>query len=401
MSRIAYLDLIGGVAGDMLLAALIDAGAEASEIFGAMAALPIQHREARVETVTRAGVRALHLTGTPVTGQPSRTLDEILAIVARGGLPEEVTKRAGAVFRRLVAAESRAHGVGEQSIHLHEAGDDDAIFDVVGVLLALRNLRIDEVHSTPVPLGGGRSRQGVAWPGPATLELLCGVPVTGPPPAGETTTPTGAALVTALADSFGGSPAMTLERVGYGAGTRDPSDIPNVLRVLVGETTSPSSVERGTWVVEANIDDLSPQLVADATLALVDAGALDVWVTPIQMKQGRLAVTVSALTRTTALDAVRETFFRTTSTLGVRAYAVERVILDREWDSVQVRGATVRVKRGRMAGDVTTSMPEHADLVRLSASIGVPVRQLWLEAMIAARPDGAPTEEAAEQTTNS
>jgi uncharacterized protein (TIGR00299 family) protein len=382
VTRIAYLDLVGGVAGDMLMAALIDAGADAKRVFAGVKALGLAHRDPRLETVRRGGFRALHLAGTPATGQQPRTLAEIARIVNAAPLPDMVAARAVDVFRRLVDAEARAHGQPADAVVLHEAGDDDAIFDVVGVLLALRDLGIEEVASSTVPLGGGRSTSGMTWPGPAALEVLKGVPVTGPPPNGEATTPTGAALVAALATSFGSAPAMTLERTGYGAGSRDLPGVPNLLRVLVGTTTdAPWTAERGLLVVEANIDDLSPQLMADAAGALFESGALDVWQTPIQMKHGRLAVTLSALVTEREADRVKEAFFRTTTTLGVRHYPVTRSILDREVDVVDVRGGTVRIKRGRLGGTLVTSMPEHADLEALAQRTGATVRELWSESV--------------------
>jgi uncharacterized protein (DUF111 family) len=252
----------------------------------------------------------------------------------------------------------------------------------VGVLFALADLGVDEVVCSPIPLGSGGSRQGFPWPGPATLELLRGLPVSGPPPRSEATTPTGAALVATLATSFGDAPSMMLERTGYGAGTRDPATHPNLLRVLVGQRTArPWKVERDVRVIETNLDDLSPQLVADAARALFEAGALDVWQTPIQMKQGRLGVTLSALATGSLTEAVKAAFFRTTTTLGLREYAVERAVLEREIRVVEVRGERVRVKLGWLGGEVSTTMPEHADLERLAERIGIPVRQLWHEAI--------------------
>jgi uncharacterized protein (TIGR00299 family) protein len=384
VTRVAYLDLIGGVAGDMLLAGLIDAGADAEMVFETLQGVGLAHRGARVETVVREQIRALHLVGTPATHNAPRTLGEILSIIDAGRLPPDVSQRAVAVFRRLVAAEARVHQQPIESVTLHEAGDDDAIFDVVGVLLALRSLGVDEVVSSPIPLGSGRSLDGMPWPGPATLELLRGLPVSGPPPGGEATTPTGAALVASLSNSFGGAPALTLERTGYGAGTRDTPGTPNLLRVLIGEAAqAPWAVERGIRVIEANVDDLSPQLVADAVEALFAAGALDVWQTPIVMKRGRLAVTLSALVAPDAADAVRQTFFRTTTTLGVREHAVERAVRAREVATIKVRGAAVRVKRGHLGDRVVTAMPEHADLEQVARHSGLPVRQIWTEVIAA------------------
>ncbi len=383
MTRLAYLDLIGGVAGDMLLAALIDAGADAEAVFQALRGAGLANRGPRAETVMRHGIRALHIAGTPATDQSPRTLAEILAIVERVGLPANVSARATEVFRRLAGAEARAHGRPIEGVHLHEAGDDDAIFDVVGVLLALDDLGIDEVRSSPVPLGGGRSRTGMTWPGPATLELLRELPVSGPPPMGEATTPTGAALVASVATSFGEAPSMTLSRTGYGAGTRDSPEGPNIVRVLVGETSKGWTLESGVRLFEANVDDLAPQLLADAAEALFRAGALDVWQTPIVMKRGRLAVTLSALAATDSADTVRQAFFQSTTTLGVRENPVQRAVLAREIVSVDVRGLRVRVKRAYLEGQIVTNMPEHADLDQVAREYGVPIRQVWSEAMAA------------------
>jgi uncharacterized protein (TIGR00299 family) protein len=381
VTRVAYLDLIGGVAGDMLMAALLDAGADAERVFGALGRLDLEHRAPQAVEVTRGGLRALHLRGTPATHQGPRTIADILAILDRGQLPSTVRSGAADVFRRLVDAEARAHGQPPGSVRLHEAGDDDAIFDVVGVLLALADLGVDDVVCSPVPMGSGGSR-GFPWPGPATLELLRGLPVSGPPPRSEATTPTGAALVATLATSFGDAPSMVLERTGYGAGTRDPAEHPNLLRVLIGQRTArPWMVERDVRVIETNLDDLSPQLVADAARALFEAGALDVWQTPIQMKQGRLGVTLSALATASMAEAVKLAFFRTTTTLGLREYAVDRAVLEREIRVVEVRGERVRVKLGRLGGEVSTTMPEHADLEHLAERTGIPIRQLWHEAI--------------------
>ncbi len=388
MTRIAYLDLVGGVAGDMLMAALIDAGADPKAVFEGLRTLGSNDRNPHLQPVLRGGYRALHLVGTPATGQQGRTLADIAGIINAAHLPDLVAARALDVFRRLVDAEARAHGQPAHSVVLHEAGDDDAIFDVVGVLIALSELAVDEVVCSAVPLGGGRSASGMTWPGPAALEVLKSAPVIGTPPDLEATTPTGAALVAALATSFGSVPGMTLERIGYGAGSRDLPGVPNLLRVLVGtRIDAPWIAEHGLQVVEANIDDLSPQLMADAARALFDAGAVDVWQTPIQMKCGRLAVTLSALVHDVDAPRVKETYFRTTTTLGVRHYPVTRSVLDREVDSVNVRGGTVHIKRGRLGGNIVTSMPEHADLEALARQNGATVRELWSESVQASPGD--------------
>ena len=386
MTRVAYLDLVGGVAGDMLLAALLDAGAAHGEVFERLRQLPLAHRQPRLEPVLRGGIRAQLLVGTPRTAATTRSLEEIGQILDASKLPEGVRATAQRVFERLAAAEARAHGEVPERVRLHEAGDDDAIFDVVGVLLALDGLAVADVTSSPVPFGGGMTgRLAGSWPGPATAELLRGVPVVGPPPRGEATTPTGAALVTVVASAYGSFPSMTLEAVGYGAGARDPDGVPNLVRVFVGDRTEPMwQSQRGLLVIEANLDDLSPQLVADAFGALLAAGAVDVWTTPIQMKHGRMAVTLSALVGGADRVAIQEVFFRTTTTLGVRAYPVERAVLERDTVDVLVSGHAVRVKRGRLGDETVTTTPEHRDVVELSGLLDVPVRRLWEEAAAAA-----------------
>jgi uncharacterized protein (TIGR00299 family) protein len=396
MTRLLYLDLVGGVAGDMLLAALLDAGAAQDDVFGPLGRLPLEHRQPRLEAAQRGGIRAQLLVGTPRTASMTRSIDEISRVLGSGDLPEQVRIMAQRVFERLAAAEARAHGEALASVRLHEAGDDDAIFDVVGVVLAIESLAITDVVSSPVPLGGGRTeRLAGSWPGPATAELLRGVPVVGPPPDGEATTPTGAALVTTIAGAYGPMPSMTLETVGYGAGSRDAGSVPNLVRVFVGERSEPpGQSQAGLEVIEANLDDLSPQLVADAFDAILSAGALDVWTTPIQMKHGRMAVTLSALVDGRQRSVIQEVFFRTTTTLGVRSYPVERVVLERDTIDVQVHGHVVRVKRGWLGREAVTATPEHRDVVEVAGLLGVPVRQLWDETSAVARqgtgdpPDG-------------
>ena len=432
MNRIAYLDLVGGVAGDMLLCALLDAGETrdpgmGTRILEELAHLPLAHRGARVEPVKRGGIRALLLVdppgswggagGTPESrGQASaipelgghsgdtRSLAEIRALLDGAGLPAAVRDLAARVFERLAAAESRVHGRPVEDVRLHEAGADDAIFDVVGVCLALEALGIDRVESSPIPLGGRAGEPGrhgpALLPAPATAELLRGHPVSGPPPCGEATTPTGAALVTTLADRFGPPSAMRIEAIGYGAGSRDPAGFPNVVRVLVGEATGETAgppdalngselAEDATLerlvVLEANIDDLSPQLIADAAAALLEAGALDSWVTPIVMKKGRPGFVLGALSAPGTVAAVRRAFFETTTTLGVREHDVERTALSRHIDTVTVGGAPVRVKVGLLDGVVVTAMPEHDDLAALARAIGPTVRSLSDRALAAWR----------------
>ncbi len=384
----------------------------------------------------RGGIRALRLVdppgsrggagGTPESGGhaadraaanpepgghsgPTRSLAEIRGLLDGADVTSIVRSRAGRVFERLASAESRVHGRSVEDVRLHEAGADDAIFDVVGVCLALEALGIERVESSAVPMGGRERDVGARGgdgtppllPAPATAELLRGHPVSGPPPFGEATTPTGAALVTTLADRFGSPSAMRIEAIGYGAGSRDPAGVPNVVRVLIGESIEEPAAgdDRAAFgselaedatlerlvVLEANIDDLSPQLVADAAAALLEAGALDAWVTPIVMKKGRPGFVLGALAAPRTAAAVRRTFFETTTTLGVREHHVGRTALPRRIDTVTVGGAPVRVKVGLLDGVRVTAMPEHDDLAQLARTTGRSVRSLAHEALAAWR----------------
>ena len=428
MSRIAYLDLIGGAAGDMLLCALLDAGESidpgmSRHVLDELARLPLAHRGARLEEVTRAGIRALRLVDPPgptpdaqaadVTGGvgapgfathsgPTRTLGELHALLDQAGLSPLVRNGAGNVFDLLASAEARVHGRPVQEIRLHEAGADDAVFDVVGVCLALEALGVERVESSAVPFGGRSPdepvvdgapgvRQGSPplVPAPATVEMLRGCVVSGPPPWDEATTPTGAALVSTLVAGFGPPPSMQVAAVGYGAGTRDPAGIPNVVRVLVGEpapqpstgfATDAASAPGQLVVLEANLDDLSPQLVADAAAALLDAGALDSWVIPVVMKKGRPGFVLGALAAPDQVDALRGVFFEATTTLGVRAHRVDRTALERRIDTVTVSGWPVRIKVGLLEGAAVTATPEHDDLASLARATGRSVRSLEDEA---------------------
>jgi hypothetical protein len=433
VTRVAYLDLIGGVAGDMLICALLDAGETLEpglgrRILDELAHLPLAHRGARVEPVKRGGIRALRLVDPPGNegnpdgsggapesagpvaanpelgghSGPTRSLAEIRAVLGNADVRARVRDRAGRVFERLATAESHVHGRPVEDVRLHEAGADDAIFDVVGVCLALEALGIERVESSAVPMGGreGAIEAGAGGgslpviPAPATAELLRGHPASGPPPFGEATTPTGAALVTTLADRFGPPPTMRIEAIGYGAGSRDPAGVPNVVRVLIGEAVAGAATTEQLVVLEANIDDLSPQLIADAAAALLEAGALDSWVTPIVMKKGRPGVILGALAAPGAVAAVRRAFFETTTTLGVREHDVERTALSRRIDTVMVAGSPVRLKVGLLDGAPVTATPEHDDLAALGTATGRTVRSLsdqaleaWRAANAASGPD--------------
>ena len=391
MSRILYVDPIGGAAGDMLLAALLDAGASLDAVRDAVDSVLPGRFAIDTREVHRAGFRGrmLQAEAVPGTDHGHRRVAELMAAVESA--PEPARARARLVLGRLAEAEARVHGTDPEQVALHALGDDDTLLDVVGIAAALVSLGIERIEVGPLPLGAGGSVAGaeghpeIPLPAPATVELLHGFPVRGGG-SGETVTPTAAAVFAALAEPADAIPDMTLDGVGYGAGTRDDPGHPNVVRVLVGTPTAEKiGTDRTLTVLEANVDDLTPELMADAAAALFGAGALDVWTTPVQMKKGRPGAILSAICENAAELAVQRAFFEATSTFGVRGHSVTRSELERRVVATAVAGGTVRVKVGVLEGRVVTATPEHDDVAELARQLGKAVREVYEEAAAVAR----------------
>jgi hypothetical protein len=282
------------------------------------------------------------------------------------------------------------HALPPDDVHFHEVGSLDAIADVIGVCVAIASLGVDEIICSALPTSRGfvsAAHGRLPLPAPATLEILreAGAPMVPLDVGAELVTPTGAALVTALATSFGPFPAMVATRVGYGAGTRDPGEIPNLVRAVIGESSaSPAPHARPVFLIEANLDDLLPELVPDAAFAATAAGALDVWTVPAQMKKGRPGFVLSALARPSERDAVVTSLLRHTTTLGVRVARFERYELERDWITVELPEGEIRVKRGWLGTEVVDLAPEHDDCAALAATSGQPVRTVWARALAVA-----------------
>jgi len=327
--------------------------------------------------VSRRGIAATKFRVSVDEPQKHRHLSGILKMIHAAELPDPVKANSERVFQALAKAESAAHGVSIEKVHFHEVGAVDSICDIVGACLALDLLRIEAVHCSAINVGSGtvNTEHGVLpVPAPATARLLEGRPVYARGPAIELTTPTGAAFVTALADSFGAMPAMTIRASGYGAGDHDFKEHANVLRVLVGEASG--AVESTTVeVIEANLDDSSPQVVAYAAERLLEAGALDVVVLPVQMKKGRPGVILQVITTPETREKLAAMIFRETSTLGLRFHTAERRVQAREWTDVTTRYGVVRVKSGKDG-----FAPEYEDARRIAAACGVPLRNVLAEA---------------------
>lgn len=383
---IGWLDLAAGASGDMLLGALVDAGVPLDVPAAAVAALPVEQVRLVAEETSRHGLGATRVHVHAPESAEHRTWADVRGLLLDADLPTPVREGALAVFERLAVAEGRVHRVEPESVHFHEVGALDALADVVGVVAGFEHLGLDRLTASTVTLGSGSARGAhgvVPIPGPAVLELLAGVPVVAGPVAMEMCTPTGAALVAARVDEWGALPPMRVERVGTGAGARDPEQLPNVLRLVLGEAADATGAV-GPVVIESNVDDLDPRLWPGVLDALFAAGASDAWLTPILMKKGRPAHTLSALCRPEVVAAVQAAVFATTSTIGLRVVPVGKTALERAAASVEVLGGRVGVKVAVHGGRVVNVSVEYEDVAALARALDLPVKEVLRAATAAA-----------------
>ena len=381
--KIAYFDCPSGISGNMVLGALIDAGLQIEDLRRELAKLNLPGYG-----IVARKVQKRHITGTLVDVATEeegveRHLGDILDILEGSTLSREVVETGRMIFTRLAEAEAKVHGVGVEEIHFHEVGGLDAIVDVVGSVVGLKLLGIEEVYSSPLHLGRGTVQCAhglLPVPAPATLELVKGATVYGRDIEAELTTPTGAAIITTLAKGFGRAPMMEMEATGYGAGNRD-LPIPNLLRISIGEAESKVGgyEEDVVTVVEANIDDMNPELYDHVMGKLFKGGALDVFLTPIQMKRNRPAVKLSALVRGNDLGRMLDLFFDETTTLGVRLYEVDRVKLARESIVVDTKYGQVSVKVGKLGSTVKNVSPEYEECRKIAVERGIPLKEVYEE----------------------
>ena len=430
--RIAWIDCSAGASGDMLLGAFLDAGADVTVVNAAVAAVDpslsvtVEHTLRHQIAATKASVQ---VNGTPHPENfpdadhghghghghghapaaepgaghghehdgdagsggghghpPTRAWADVRRLLEEADLTDAVRARALDTFARLARAEASAHGVEPDAVHFHEVGALDAIADIVGVAAASASLDIDRVVVSTIALGGGTQVRGqhggIPIPGPAVLHLLseAEAPVTGGAAAYEMTTPTGAALLASLADDFGLLPPMRIEQTGVGAGGRDPIEVPNIVRVVLGESIEQSSTE---LVYETNVDDLDPRIWPQVLARLMEAGAADAWLTPILMKKGRPAHTLSVLVGSANAEVVRSVILAETSAIGLREFGIRKHAADREFASVDVDGQRIHVKIARYGGQVVNVQPEYDDVAAAAAALKKPVKTVLAKAIAA------------------
>jgi uncharacterized protein (TIGR00299 family) protein len=383
---IGWLDCSAGVSGDMLLGALVDAGAPLDVLQEAVDSVGVEPVRLTATPVERAGLGALKVDVQVHDRPQTRTWSDVRSLLEQAGLRPPVRVTALDVFARLADAEAAVHRTTPEQVHFHEVGALDAVADVVGCAAGLDALGLNAVSASPVVVGSGTTRGAhgpLPVPAPAVLALLRGVPVLAGPVAREMTTPTGAAVLASVVQSYGPLPAMVLQRTGTGAGGRDPEEVANVLRLVLGEPLEdgvPAAV-----VLEANVDDMDPRLWPAVLSALLDAGADDAWLTPILMKKGRPAHTLHVLCAPDAAPALRDVVLRETTTLGLRSHPVGKHVLDRAERAVDVDGRSIRVKLGLVGGEVVNAMPEWEDVAAAAAALGRPLKLVLRDAHALAR----------------
>ena len=391
--RLCYFDCFAGAAGDMLLGALLDAGAGESAVTSAIRSLGIDAWALTVGETSRRGFRATQVTVKAPDQKIDRNLSDIEALLNAAELDVRVREMSRQAFRTLGHAEARVHGVDIDNVHFHEVGALDAIVDIVGTCAAFVDLGIERAMAGPVAIGSGTVETDhgtIPIPAPAVTELLkeARAPIVAGGP-GEKLTPTGAALLISLVDEFGPVAPMRIEATGYGAGQRD-TELPNVVRVLIGESEE-SANARSAFLIESNIDDMSPELIAHACERLLESGAADAWTSPIVMKKGRSAVTLSVLASPDHQTQVLDVLFAETSALGVRISAVSKEALERDFVTVEIDDQPVRVKIGMRRGTVVNLAPEYEDARAAAAALGLPLKVVYARAgKLAAATVGSP-----------
>ncbi len=388
--KIAYFHCFAGASGDMILGALLDAGLPMEQLLADLELLCLQGFRLKAERMTKQGILGTKLTVIAEDNETHRRLSDIKTILSESALPEAVREKSTGIFMRLAEAEGKVHGLSPEEVIFHEVGATDAIVDIVGAVAGLYRLGIEEVYASAINVGGGfaRSAHGVIpVPGPAVMELLRGVPVYSYGIEKELLTPTGAAILTVCCRSFGDMPPMRVIGSGCGAGDHD-LPIPNLLRVIIGEKPAGGDfavsdagnsgcLQAPALMMEANIDDMNPEFYDYLISGLLEAGAMDVFLQPIQMKKNRPAATLCVLMRPEDEEMFRRRIFTETTTLGLRVYHVAKHMLPCETIAIETGMGLARVKIGRLDGKVCNAAPEYEDCRRLAKENNLPLKEVY------------------------
>ena len=386
--RTLYFDCFAGASGDMILGALVAAGADPQHLLEQLSKLGVDGFSLSFETVNKSGLSANYARVHTVHEHKHRHLSDIRKIIEQSKLSDGVKRRSIAIFTRLAEAEARVHNEPVEHVHFHEVGALDAIVDVVGAAICLESLNVDRFVGSPIHVGSGTIEMAhgrFPVPPPAVAELLKGVPFYSTDLKGELLTPTGAAIITTVCTDFGPVPQLQLEATGYGAGTREYESFPNVLRVIIGQSESTNTKEETLWMIETNVDDVSPQIIGHVMDRAFTLGARDCYFTPIQMKKNRPGVLLSILCDAEKKPAMMELLFTETTTIGVRSYQVNRRALDRHMVKVETPYGPIDVKVANFNGRVVNAMPEFEQCRQAAERAGVALKEVEDAARLALR----------------
>jgi uncharacterized protein (TIGR00299 family) protein len=377
--RIAYFDCFSGAAGDMIVGSMLAAGLDFEFLKNQIATLGLKDLDLKVNETKRAGLRAVQFVPVIAEEHQHRNLSDITKIIQAGKIGEKPKHTAIKIFERLAKAEATVHGKEPNDIHFHEVGALDSIVDIVSAAIGFDALGIEKVFCSTLAVGGGTVKMAhgiLPVPAPATAELLKGVPTVAGPIDKELLTPTGAAILTTVAESFGPLPQMKIEATGYGAGTLDSEHFPNVVRLFIGQSADDSATADTICLLETNIDDISGEIVTGSMDKLLTTGALDVWITPIVMKHSRHAIKLSIICQVADVDKIERLIFEAGLTFGIRRQIMQRSKLAREFVTVTTRFGDIKIKVGKWAGKIVNAKPEFADCARAAEKHNVPVQQV-------------------------
>src|SRR5579863_2003574 len=384
--KLAYFDCFSGISGDMTLGALVDAGCDLELLRAGLQGLQVPGWTIAAEKVWKNGMSATFVRVTTEDQTKHRSLSTILEILDKSTLSETVRKNAAAIFRKLGEAEASVHYVPLEKIHFHEVGAVDAIVDIVGACIGFESLGIQKFACSPLNVGGGTAKMAhgiLPVPAPATAKLLQGKPTYSNGVQKELVTPTGAAIVTTVCNDFGPQPPMSVSAIGYGAGNADLEGQPNVLRIMIGESAEKAvaGYDEEISVIEANLDDMNPQIYGYFLERALAAGALDVYTSPVQMKKSRPGTLLTLLCKPSDTNALMSLVFAETTTLGARTYRAQRRTLPRETVNVHTQYGDVQIKLSRVNGSIRHVAPEYEDCRKLAAERNVPLQQVIQEAL--------------------